>query len=236
MGVSLKINSCSQRYEKFALAYVRTGCSATAYEEAGYKKPKNKTHGSRLAWEILNRPEVQLRISQIQQELRQLVEREMAEEWKKARDERRALAYSSIDDILDFSGDGAPSHRPANKIPKQALRAISSVDIELADDGKTAKRVKYRMASKDPHLEALEDKYSVMPDNQRPVQKVDVTSGGMALSVADDQRESLFAILAAIKARVTLPLPEAEIVVPESNGAYHGPTLGPSTNGSNGHV
>ena len=66
--------------------------------------------------------------------------------------EMRCLAKSNIADIIDFSGD-EPRMRPANMIPPEALRAISSMKVKRyiegnGDDAKPVEVVEFRLWDK----------------------------------------------------------------------------------------
>jgi hypothetical protein len=216
-----KFNTLRGRYANFVHIYIATGNRARAYKQAGFTAQTDKQAQQR-AYSLLKRPDVAAYLKEVQQHVKDHEAAQMAIEYKRTRKIRQQIAYQDPADLFDENGKSKPIH----EIPREARRMIAGITI--TKDGE----VTYKLRDPHPHLSAIEDKYAIMPDNQRPAQKIDLTSGGLSLAEVDTHKAGLLALLADIKSRVAIPLPEAEIVRPTLNGVAHGL----STNGSNGHV
>lgn len=187
-------NGLSFKEVAFVNAYVDTGSAIKAYRAARYGHKGQGDSAYTCASEILRRPKVQEAINKRANELDQLAKKEMASEWLKTRQVRRDIAYSSLDDVIDPSGE-VPKSKDWRKIPKRAKRALKKVKINLAKDG-SAESVEYEMRDPAPHLNALEERYSVMPDNERPAVKVDIT-----IDSVDGRRKAVMELMNALKTR-----------------------------------
>lgn len=111
--------------------------------------------------------------------------------------ERAALATASIGDLMDFSGEGLPQLKPANKISKLALKAVTSLKVNMGKDGKP-ESIEYKLANKAPHLDALETKYGIeMPDIK--AQKHDHTV--RVLESTETRRQEAMSLLEAWEQR-----------------------------------
>jgi phage terminase small subunit len=210
------------RQWKFARAYFRTGDAIKAHRLAGYKA-KTKATARGNAYKLLYSEAIQNALKELRRQLDDRLAHEMVREWQRTRATRQAIAYSDMGDVLDFTADGAPKLKPANQIPKRALKAMRKAEVEVDPEGNT-KRFRFELAPKEPHLEALEEKFSVLPDNQRPAQKFDITSGGKPLpETVDGRRDAILAWLAVVESRGLdapnlLPAPKEAPLEPTEGG------------------
>jgi len=193
---------------KLARLYFRTGDSYKSYRLAGYKA-KTRDAALKGASEILNLPEVKEYIAQLHARADEKALAEMQQEWQQTREVRRDIAYSDVDDLFEFDATtGLPKHKPGDAIPKRVKRAIRSVEVEVDPATGNTRKVKYQLAPKEPHLAALEDKFSILPDTQKAPQQVqvDVTSGGKPIpTTVDGRRDAVLALLAVWRERLAAP-------------------------------
>jgi len=184
---------------KFARLYFRFGDVQLAYLKAGYKGS-----GSSLAAnssKLLNTHLVQVALKDLQRRYDARLFRDMSQEWQKTREVRRDIAYSDISDLFVIGDDGFPVPKPGDEVPQRALRSIRSVEVVMDEDGKP-KRFKYQFAPKEPHLEALEEKFSLLPDTRKAPTRVDITSGGQPLpDTVDGRRDAVMTLLTAWRER-----------------------------------
>lgn len=166
------------RHRAFARAYIRCRCAVDAYIEAGFRGTRGSAYSSSAR--LLKDERIQAYIKKLETEVERNMAKTLPSKWAYVGNLRDNIAFASIEDFMDFSGPGLPQLKPANKIPKWALKAVSSFKATLDKDGIT-QHVEFKFSPKDPHLAALEDKYSIMPDNQKKPEKIDITSGGLPL-------------------------------------------------------
>jgi phage terminase small subunit len=230
MPISAKRPSLNAKYSTFVREYVRTRSAIKAYRSAGFGYEGQGQSAYSCASEILNRPEIQQAINQMLAELDKKAIAEMANEWKKTRKVRRDIAYASLDDVLDPESDGLPKLKSWKEIPKRTRRAMKKIKLHVNKDGGT-EAIEVEMKDPSPHLAAIEDKFSILPDNQRPPLKIDLAIDGIDTNTVDGRRKALLEIMAAIKARVA-----AKTVIP-LNGivvAANGSALSSGHAGANG--
>lgn len=143
--------------------------------------------------------------------------------------EREDLAYSNMADLFEESADGTPVLKSIKKIPKHLQKAIK--EVRLAKDGETIIGIK--MADKNPHLTALETRYSHMPSPIQPAQKLEL-SGSVQVtpgtrSSREKQIEDLFT--SWDKNRKTSQSHIADVIAESALSEVAGPAIG-----TNGHV
>lgn len=199
------------RRREFIRQYMKHRNSLLAYQLAGFSG--SKLHAIKLASEVLNLPEVKAEIARLEGKLNKKLIDDMHTMAIRTQEERLALATATVDDLFDYSGeDGLPRHKAPKDIPKEALKAVTKVKVTIDPKTGATKAVEYSLSSKDAHLSALEEKYAIMPDNQRIAAKVDVTSGGEKIDTVQDREAVVRGLLADWKAR------KAAALIPEVGG------------------
>jgi phage terminase small subunit len=146
----------------FVREYLKSKDLLTAYRRAGYAG--RGLQARKYASELRNSPEIAAAIAAAERELDEECLDELRREWRVTRAVRRAIAYTSIDQILDFDKTGMPKLKPSAEIPDLALLAVESLEVTRTTDakGNVKDAVAIKMWPRHPHLNALEEKYSII--------------------------------------------------------------------------
>jgi len=147
---------------KFCLEYLKHFNGAKAARDAGYKK----TNADRVAYAILQRPDVQAFLA----DKRKQIEAEADIEIMEIIRHLKAMAFFDIRDIIGDNGD----LKPIDQWPDIACKVVSGIDIEtrmLDDDVATIKKVK--IPSREKNTENLGRYVGMFTDNM----KVDTGDG-----------------------------------------------------------
>jgi hypothetical protein len=143
----------------------------------------------------------------------------MKREWLESLEERRVLAHYDPADLYDEEGNLLP----LKDMPSTVRKAITGVRMNK----KGTKLIGVQLDKKHQHLDVIEDKYSLMPDNKRIPEKLEI-SGGLTVEALQprDQRlkiiDDVIARWEAEKAgaeKVTDTTPQASLPAHESPGS-----------------
>jgi len=135
----------NRQHELFCLEFLKDLNKTAAYARAGYKARGD--NATSAAIRLTQRPEVQARIKELQEEREKVVEREGIE----AVAELEKIGYAIITDYLEFSNEGIVL-KASKDLTRDQLAAIESVEQKQTRDGIT---VKLKLFSKTSALEML---------------------------------------------------------------------------------
>lgn len=154
------------RLEKvFAELYFVTGDRSWSFRRACELLGVGIREAGVRAGELFDSEAVGRYLVHLENRYRGVMEGVLLREWEKVLRVRREVAYASIGDIMDFSGDQVRL-KPAREIPRSALRAIRRLKVQRVTlpSGESRETVEVELESRVPHLEAIEERYSRLPE------------------------------------------------------------------------
>lgn len=156
-----ELPALTPRQELFVLEYLKDFQAGPAARRAGFSARSSRNTG----YELLQLPQVQMALT-------------AAIESRKTRlnvdadrvlEELAAIAFTSIDEVIDFEVDGDPQARPAKDISKTARRAIEGVQVKKKGG------TRFRMIRKLDALRMLAQHLGLLLDIQIPIDLAQLT-------------------------------------------------------------
>jgi hypothetical protein len=162
------------------------GVAAQCYLDAGFKVTFESARS--CAGRVLRGAAARAYVRELETLREQAALEEMKTEWIACRAKRRSLSEAKIVEGFETDISGKLVMKPFDEMPESLQSAINSVEISEDRNGK--QRIKIGTEPKAQHLQALETRFSILPDNEARPTKLEL-SGQVSVEAIPPRAERM---------------------------------------------